>query len=229
MVYLKWKGYQPTSPNLNLKQIKENFIPAQEYLDCFYPREQRNTIKELNINSKSLQGTLDLSDFVNLEELGCSYNKLTSLILPKDISNLKKLNLSENDFNQDLSFLQGVVNLEVLSLGSDKFYGSLKYLREMRKLRRLDISNTDIDSGLEYLSDSLREFNYSAYKRLDAKCQIIYDLFANEQGRVETDENGLIKNFPQKLKEYKQKLQQQSQQQTQILQNQQTLPPSSSK
>jgi len=41
-------------------------------------------------------------------------------------------------------------------------------------------------------------------KRKNAKVKAIYNLFANEQEKVETEGYGYIKNFPQKLKEYKQ-------------------------
>jgi hypothetical protein len=123
--YLRGKGYQPNQVKGNLKQLRKNGLPAQEYLDIIYPEGQRNTIKHLGLNKKNLTGSLDLSDFVNLEELWCWDNKLTSLnlsncpdlvtldcnknklanlILPKDISNLKKLNLRDNDFKQDLFF-----------------------------------------------------------------------------------------------------------------------------
>jgi len=79
-----------------------------------YAKEQRKEITWLNISQKNLHGALDLTDFVNLESLDCSENNLTSLnlnncsglikiictnnqltnlTLPKDTSNLKKLNL----------------------------------------------------------------------------------------------------------------------------------------
>jgi hypothetical protein len=59
----------------------------------------------------------------------------------------------------------------------------------MTKLKTLVISNTDLDSGLEYLPDSLKEFNCSAYRK-NTKVNTIYNLFANDQGVVETDGNG---------------------------------------
>jgi len=90
-------------------------------------------------------------------------------------------------------------------------------------LERLSISDTDVDSGLEYLPDSIETFYCTTDCKKDAKCKSIYNLFANDQGVVETEGYGYIKNFPQKLQEYKQKLQEQSQQQAQIQQT--NLPP----
>lgn len=139
---------------------------------------------------------------------------MTKLILPNDIDNLKMLDLRDNNLNQDLSFLQRAVDLKVLGLGNNKLHGSLEFLQNLNKLEILDISDTDLDSGLEYLPDSLGWFSCSAGKK-DAKCQTIYNLFADEKGEVETDNYG-IENFPQKLKDYKQKTQEQ--QQAQVVQ-----------
>jgi len=45
-------------------------VKAQEYLDINYPNKtQRKNITNLNIQEKILEGSLDLADFVNLEEL----------------------------------------------------------------------------------------------------------------------------------------------------------------
>src|SRR5205823_14736950 len=52
---------------------------AQQYLEQNYPLETRSTIKGLNISNKNLKGSLDLKDFINLEQLSCSGNQLTSL------------------------------------------------------------------------------------------------------------------------------------------------------
>jgi hypothetical protein len=202
VAYLKSKNLQPNK-NLNLEPLKKEFIswlekpkPTQEYLDAIYPKNQRNTIKELNLENKNLTGSLDLSDFVNLEELYCEKNKLTSLNLSscadlKEIhcqdNNLTEINLpqgkeleildlSDNKFNQDLSFLKDLVSLKVLGLGNNKFYGNLEPLKNMDKLRWLDISNTDIDSGLEYLPESVEDFKCSADKRKDAKVKVIEDI-----------------------------------------------------
>lgn len=137
--------------------------------------------------------------------LNCINNQLNKLSSPKKADNLKVLNLDNNNFNQDLSFLSGAVNLDLLSLSRNKFHGSLEYLKEMKKLRILYIEDTDIDSGLEFLPKSTEYFSCLTKERKDAKCQTIYNLFANEQGEVETGITG-IKNFPQKLMNYKLKI-----------------------
>jgi len=84
-------------------------------------------------------------------------------------------------------------------------------------LERLSISDTDVDSGLEYLPDSIETFYCKTDCKKDAKCKSIYNLFANDQGVVETEGYGYIKNFPQKFQEIKRKISQ-GQQQAQVLQ-----------
>lgn len=95
----------------NVEIIK--LINAQEWLDKNYPKngvcrretndekwdgkkyskgwnnqgKTRAEITKLDIWNKNLEGNLDLSDFVNLKELDCSENKLTSL----DVSNCPQL------------------------------------------------------------------------------------------------------------------------------------------
>lgn len=56
-------------------------VNAQEWLDKNYPKEERKETKKLDVNDKSLEGYLDLSDFVNLEELTCNNNQLTDVKL----------------------------------------------------------------------------------------------------------------------------------------------------
>lgn len=253
-VYLKWKGYRPSS-DLNLEQLRGEFntwkasLPAQEYLDIYYPKTQRKEITKLNIKEKNLQGSLDLSDFANLEKLDCENNKLTelkvdnclnlkslicygNLLTNLDVSKNKEitsLNLVDNNFpKQDLSFLSHL-SLEQLWIGMgplghqestkerikkgiyNRFYGSLEPLKNMTKLHWFNIDNSDISSGLEHLPESVKVFGCLFTIRKDAECKNIYNLFANERGEVELiDIRGAtrkIKNFPQKLQAYKQKLQ----------------------
>jgi len=90
----------------------------------------------LNLFFRHFTGSLNLSDFVNLKKLTCSYNK----------------------FQQDLSVFSHLVNLEVLDIDNNHFFGSLEPLQNLNKLKELDISNTDIDSGLEYLPESVKLF-----------------------------------------------------------------------
>src|SRR5207237_4043274 len=82
------------SKDLDLKKLGTEF--TQDYLNKNYPLEKRNTITKLNISNKNLTGSLDLRDFVNLEELDCSENNLINLT----ISNYHKLKKNDYRHNQ---------------------------------------------------------------------------------------------------------------------------------
>lgn len=112
-------------------------------MDKEYLPEKRQDIKELNIRNKNLEGSLDCSDFINLTELFCSDNYLTSLklgnlvqlkILSCSNNNLTNLNflnnlnpkrltyldVSNNNFSeQDCSIFSKFINLNWLKIGND--------------------------------------------------------------------------------------------------------------
>jgi len=165
-------------------------VKAQEYINKNYPKESRNGHDTLNLKSKSLEGELDLSTFVNLktinvydnkitniniskldklENLTVPSNELTKLDFGKATKSLKILNIADNKFpSQDLSIFSVLENIENLSFGNyrqihstyNKFHGSLKPLENLKKLKYLYISDTEVDSGLEYLPISLGSLNY---------------------------------------------------------------------
>ncbi|WNE41683.1 MAG: hypothetical protein AD073_000017 [Mycoplasmataceae bacterium] len=88
-------------PNAN-QWLEENypqngFCLYDEY-DFEYKNEgkKRNEITQLNISEQCLEGDLDLADFVNLEELYCANNQLTSLDLSHCI-NLRELYSGSNE------------------------------------------------------------------------------------------------------------------------------------
>ncbi|CAI2180881.1 20219_t:CDS:2 [Funneliformis geosporum] len=199
-----------TKPNLSLEEqtkLKQTGEKMDEIVEKLRVKQikveqkerKRNQVKELDIEKKNLSGILDLSDFISLKGLYCSYNKLTSLnvsncshltelycddnlltnlTLPNNLTNLKRLKLSNNNFpSQDLSFLAGAINLEELELGNNnkekinqgiynKFTDSLNYLSEMKQLKELVISNTDLNEvDITKLPNSLRKIDYFARER----------------------------------------------------------------
>ncbi|KLL03552.1 MAG: hypothetical protein MRERV_38c014 [Mycoplasmataceae bacterium RV_VA103A] len=145
---------------------------------------------------------IDLSFCPNLKEIWVWNNHLTDLVLGNK-KHLIKLGFSNNLIDRDLTFLANLKNLEELYVDNNYLCGSLEPLK-LNKLKHLHINGTDINSGLEYLSGGVKGLHCLVDTRRDAKCQIIYNLFANNQGEVETKENGGITNFPQKLHDYKQ-------------------------
>jgi hypothetical protein len=137
-------------------------VNAQEWLDQWYPWEgtcQRNNevpqvnnfgkvrseITELFIAGKELEGTLDLTDFsnlenlyccsnqlinfdlsenVNLRKLDCAYNQLTSVEFLNNLPNpekLETLTLYNNNIQVDIAIFSKFINLKFLKIGTTKY------------------------------------------------------------------------------------------------------------
>jgi len=88
------------------------------YLDQNYPSYRRGIVSKLNLKSKNLQGHLDLSDFVNLKELDCSDNQLTSLDISKN-TKLEVIICNYNKIKADIYIFAYLVNLKKLVLGPE--------------------------------------------------------------------------------------------------------------
>jgi len=92
-------------------------VNAQEWLNQNYPKETRKDIEELRIGKKSLEGHLDLRDFINLEVLYCQNNKLTSLDLSQN-QKLVMINAHGNWISTNLDTFSHLTNLGTLILSS---------------------------------------------------------------------------------------------------------------
>ena len=90
-------------PKLLDKQVAK--VSTELWLSQNYPPEQRSQIKFLEISGKGLSGWLDLTDFVNLEELYCYDNQLTGIEFSDSVfDKLRVLHVGNNTFPaQDLS------------------------------------------------------------------------------------------------------------------------------
>lgn len=118
--WLRTNDYIPELVKNNLEQLRSDYENlkvnnSQTWLEQVYTN---HNIKKLHIWNKNLKGELNFSQYQQLESLCCSENKLTNIILP---TSLKALELSDNNFNQNLSFLVPCVNLETLYLKNNSF------------------------------------------------------------------------------------------------------------
>jgi len=78
---------------------------VQLWLNQVYPKEQRSQIRHLEMSGERLQGSLDLTDFVSLEELYCYNNQLTEIkFADSSLNKLRVLHVGDNNFpEQNLS------------------------------------------------------------------------------------------------------------------------------
>lgn len=126
-------------------------VNAKEWFDEWYPKEERKLITWLELRRKGFQEELDLSDFVNLEELNCSDNKLTSLNL-SECSKLKTINCSENQLtNLDVSNCSYLVKL---SCNNNKLI-NLILPKDCNKLKELRLHNNNFNKDLSFLSGAV--------------------------------------------------------------------------
>ncbi|CAG8437371.1 6943_t:CDS:2 [Ambispora leptoticha] len=168
----------------------------------------------LTINSRNLEGHLDLRKFIKLEKLDCPDNKLTSLDLSK-CSNLTHLYCDNNSFT-DLDFLnpeseKGLPHpekLKELYIGNNENLAkqNLSFLIPFTGLEELNIDNCPFESSLEYLKGMkvLRSISISGtdidsgLEDLPASCQIIYcnfDYRSNKRSIKILKEIELLDNY----------------------------------
>ncbi|RGB40090.1 hypothetical protein C1646_664139 [Rhizophagus diaphanus] len=96
-------GYILTENNYRGEQQLEQ-KNTRKYIDKRYPIiGDRKKLNELIMTNENLEGHLDLTDFINLEKLQCSKNKLTSLDISKN-EKLIEIDCSQNNlFSLDLT------------------------------------------------------------------------------------------------------------------------------
>ncbi|CAB4414905.1 unnamed protein product [Rhizophagus irregularis] len=140
---------------------------TRNYIDKQYPiKEDRKKLNELIMTNKNLEGHLDLTDFINLEKLDCSNNKLTSLNISKNVKlteidcsqnklinlnlsnclNIKSVIANSNQLNNLELRLVNNEKLEYLNLLNNSFSQNLNCFSHLFNLKELHIGNTDEDS-----------------------------------------------------------------------------------
>src|SRR4051812_29118841 len=123
-------------------------VNAQSYIEKKYPiKEERKEIVRLDIWNKNLEGSLDLSDFVNLEELECGINKLTFC----RVSNCPKLREIYCFDNQLTSLeINNLDNIEELNCRDNSLtdLNSLLVGLNSKKLKELYLFGNNFSSDL---------------------------------------------------------------------------------
>ncbi|XP_013385671.1 acidic leucine-rich nuclear phosphoprotein 32 family member B isoform X2 [Lingula anatina] len=109
-----------------------------------------------NCRSTSIEGLT--SDFVNLESLSLINVGLTSLKKFPKLTNLKKLELSDNRISCGLENLSECTNLTYLNLSGNKIkdISTLEALQGMPNLKNLDLFNCEVTNLENYREEVFR-------------------------------------------------------------------------
>jgi len=124
-------------------------------------KKKRGLIRELFIQARQLEGSLNLSDFANLEELNCQNNQIDKLYLSA-CRKLKIVNCSSN-------------RLTKLELGECPEL--IKIDSSYNQLTSFDISNCSNLERLEYHNNYLTELDF--LDRLNPEKLIFLSLAGN--------------------------------------------------
>ncbi|CAG8643481.1 34514_t:CDS:2 [Gigaspora margarita] len=150
-------------------------VNAQEYIENNFSKHSRI----IDVANKNLVGSLDLSEYSNLEELVILTNQITDLIFSEKDENITKIEAYNNHLislnflislpnpeklkwlgvfqnqitSNDLEVLAPFVNCEMLSIGKNNIHGHLSSLRYWTSLKRLDLVGIKPQvNGLDYIA-----------------------------------------------------------------------------
>jgi len=181
-------------------------VNAQQWLESqkkYNTKEKRKRITYLNIQAERLEGDLDLSDFINLEEINCTSNQITSLGVSRN-AKLKGIYCNRNNFTS-LGFLKNLPKPEKLiglHIKNNNLNSTLKDLRDLVNLEQLTVG-TDIHSRLkqdpyDYSSQIYGQFDhiYGSLKPLRNMNKLWYLEISN------TDIDNGLEYLPDSLKTF---------------------------
>ncbi|XVF20219.1 hypothetical protein REPUB_Repub11eG0179000 [Reevesia pubescens] len=151
--------------SVDIEDTRRPLMTNLEVLDLGYNLFKNNTLayisglsnlKSLNIESNSLQGSIDIKELNNLaklQKLDLRDNKIESLQSFQDserqlkLINLEELDLSNNLFNNTIfAPLSGFWNLKSLNIRSNQLKGliNIKELEALNDLKELDLSSNEL-------------------------------------------------------------------------------------
>ncbi|CAA3014515.1 LRR receptor-like serine threonine- kinase GSO1 [Olea europaea subsp. europaea] len=128
---------------------RKNYSNSHERLFGLNKLEVLDFMGNDDISNGDILSVLNLNDFINLKKLDLSDNQFRSSGTIYGPKYLKVLNLQSNSFdNHIFSSLQGLSSLTSLDLSWNELKGTIemKYLHALSNLDELDLSNNEIDN-----------------------------------------------------------------------------------
>ncbi|CAG8489356.1 21075_t:CDS:1 [Gigaspora margarita] len=128
-------------------------VNGQQYLDAFYPNENRASIAELDLSNKNLEGEMTFSGFTTLLKLNISFNMITgtNYFLPS----IQQIDVSHNLLTSARSY-----SSPTLQKLNNSFNKITSYTLIASSLTHFDSSN-NLLTALSISSNILTELNCS--------------------------------------------------------------------
>jgi glutaredoxin-related protein len=148
--YYNYQNWRKSKLSEVLPKLARN---SRWFLDNYYPKEEREEIKELNISEKDLEGRLCLEGFGNLVYLICCNNNLENIDL-SNCPNLTSIDCRSNKLKKII--FKDKLNLEDFQASNNEFTDIKNILSNInhKSLTYLDISNNKIaDADINNFND----------------------------------------------------------------------------
>ncbi|TYG66134.1 hypothetical protein ES288_D06G243200v1 [Gossypium darwinii] len=163
---------QVFGPLISLKKLTASGIDGNNRPPMHGVCEFTN-LQELDMYGCNLKGSLPMcfSNLTSLKMLSLSSNQFSGNIsILMSLKLLESLDLSSNQFSGNISAIQSLTLLESLDLSSNQFSGNISALESLTSLQSLDVSNNKF-----HIPSSLRPlFNLSKLKYLHADNNTIH-------------------------------------------------------
>ncbi|XP_016709194.1 receptor-like protein 56 [Gossypium hirsutum] len=134
---------------MKLNKLEVLDLSSNDFSNNIFPSLTAfSNLKSLDLSANNLKGPIyakDLCEMKNLPELDITGNNLRGS-LPMcfyNLTSLKSLSLSSNQFLGNIYSLKNLTLLESLDLSSNQFSGNISALESLTSLRWLDISNNE--------------------------------------------------------------------------------------
>ncbi|MFQ6644315.1 hypothetical protein Gotur_018162, partial [Gossypium turneri] len=153
-------------------ELSHSSLPSN-YIQVFGPLISLKKLTTSGIDGNNSPPMHDVCEFTNLQELDMrACNKKGSLpVCFSNLTSLKILYLSYNQFSGNISILKSLKLLEYLDLSSNQFSGNISALESLTSLQSLAVPNNKF-----HIPSSLRPlFNLSKLKELYAYNNTIHD------------------------------------------------------
>lgn len=133
-------------------RIKTNWLSASTVCDWYgITCDAAQNVVAINLSNNNVSGTLQdelvMYKLPSLVDIDLSRNDIHHLLGNKFSILIKRINLAENDIQDDVSKLKQLTSLKYLNIAHNGFYGAFQFsAQQLRALKELNVSHNSINS-----------------------------------------------------------------------------------